>query len=79
MPTREEDVQARLRAVTIPTPNGMYNEDWHAYLNFKLVPAGQLVERQLAFYLTLFPAQAATATGSVAQNYFLQNPSLIPV
>lgn len=54
MPTREEDVQTRLRTVTVPTPAGTYNEDWHAYLDFKLVPAGQLAERQLAFYLTLF-------------------------
>jgi hypothetical protein len=76
MPSREETVQARLRAVTLPVPNGMYNEDWHAYLNFKLIPAGQLVERQIALYLTLLPG--ARVTGSVAQNYFLQNPTLIP-
>lgn len=78
MPSREETVQARLRAVTVPSPVGMYNEDWHAYLNFKSVAAGQLGERQLAFYLTLFPGEAGRATASAAANYFLQNPSLIP-
>lgn len=79
MPTREEDVQTRLRTVTVPTPAGTYNEDWHAYLDFKLVPAGQLAERQLAFYLTLFPGEVEEATASATQNYFLQNPLLIPV
>lgn len=78
MPTREEMVQGQIRTV-VPAAVGMINEDWHAYLDYKLIPQGQLAERRLAFYLTLFPAEAGIATAAVAENYFLQNPSAIVV
>jgi hypothetical protein len=79
MPTREETVQARLRAVTVPATAGTINEDWQAYLTFKVRPAGDVAARRLGFYLTLFPGEAATATAAVAEQYFLQNPTLIPI
>lgn len=79
MPSREEAVQARLRQFAVPATAGNINEDWQAYLTYKSIPAGQLAERRLAFYVSLFPAMAATATAAIAENYFLNNPTAIVV
>lgn len=79
MPSREEAVQARLRQFAVPATAGSINEDWHAYLNYKSVAAGQLAERRRAFYVSLFPGEATTATAAVAENYFLANPTAIVI
>jgi hypothetical protein len=67
-----EAVQAQLRSQI--TTAGHVNEDWHAFLDLVGIPAGQLAERVVAYYASLY---GDSPHAGAALQYFLHNPSVL--